>query len=213
MLSMVDSVLMLVDALDGPMPQTRFVTQKAFEMGFKPIVVINKVDRPGARPDWVLNQTFDLFDRLGATDEQLDFPVVYASALHGYASLDSDVRDGDMTPLFEAIMEHVPPPQVDPDGPFQMRISQLDYNNYVGLIGIGRIQRGKVRTNMPVAVVDREGKKRNGKVLQVLGFMGLERREVPEARGRRHHRDLRHRGPRHLRHGLRARTRPKRCRC
>ncbi|MEO7014083.1 MAG: translational GTPase TypA [Dokdonella sp.] len=180
-LSMVDTVLILVDAMDGPMPQTRFVTQKAFEMGFKPIVVINKVDRPGARPDWVLNATFDLFDRLGATDEQLDFPVVYASALHGYAGLDSDVRSGDMTPLYEAIMKYVPPPQVDPDGPFQMRISQLDYSNYVGLIGIGRIQRGKVRTNMPVVVVDKDGKKRNAKVLQVLGFMGLERREVAEA--------------------------------
>ncbi len=180
-LSMVDTVLILVDAMDGPMPQTRFVTQKAFQMGFKPIVVINKVDRPGARPDWVLNATFDLFDRLGATDEQLDFPVVYASALHGYAGLDPDVRSGDMTPLYEAIMKHVSPPQVDPDGPFQMRISQLDYSNYVGLIGIGRIQRGKIRTNMPVAVIDREGKKRNAKVLQVLGFMGLERREVAEA--------------------------------
>lgn len=180
-LSMVDTVLILVDAMDGPMPQTRFVTQKAFEMGFKPIVVINKVDRPGARPDWVLNATFDLFDRLGATDEQLDFPVVYASALHGYAGLDSDVRSGDMTPLYEAIMKYVPQPQVDPDGPFQMRISQLDYSNYVGLIGIGRIQRGKVKTNMPVVVVDKDGKKRNAKVLQVLGFMGLERREVAEA--------------------------------
>jgi GTP-binding protein len=180
-LSMVDTVLILVDAMDGPMPQTRFVTQKAFQMGFKPIVVINKVDRPGARPDWVLNATFDLFDRLGATDEQLDFPVVYASALHGYAGLDADVRSGDMTPLYEAIMKHVSPPQVDPDGAFQMRISQLDYSNYVGLIGIGRIQRGKIRTNMPVAVIDREGKKRNAKVLQVLGFMGLERREVSEA--------------------------------
>ncbi len=180
-LSMVDSVLLLVDAMDGPMPQTRFVTQKAFQMGFKPIVVINKVDRPGARPGWVLDQTFDLFDRLGATNEQLDFPVVYASALHGYASLDSTVREGDMTPLYEAIMKHVHAPVVDPDGPFQMRLSQLDYNSYVGLIGIGRIQRGKVRTNMPVAIVDREGKKRQGRVLQVLGFMGLERREVPEA--------------------------------
>ncbi|MEP6941083.1 MAG: GTP-binding protein, partial [Rudaea sp.] len=180
-LSMVDSVLLLVDAMDGPMPQTRFVTQKAFQMGFKPIVVINKVDRPGARPDWVLDQTFDLFDRLGATNEQLDFPVVYASALHGYAGLSSDVREGDMTPLYESIMKNVQAPKVDPDGPFQMRISQLDYNSYVGLIGIGRIQRGKVRTNMPIAVVDREGKKRNGRVLQVLGFMGLERLEVPEA--------------------------------
>ena len=180
-LSMVDSVLLLVDAMDGPMPQTRFVTQKAFQMGFKPIVVINKVDRPGARPGWVLDQTFDLFDRLGATNEQLDFPVVYASALHGYASLDPDARAGDMTPLYEAIMKHVHAPQVDPDGPFQMRLSQLDYNSYVGLIGIGRIQRGKVRTNMPVAIVDRDGKKRTGRVLQVLGFMGLERKEVPEA--------------------------------
>jgi GTP-binding protein len=180
-LSMVDSVLLLVDAMDGPMPQTRFVTQKAFQMGFRPIVVINKVDRPGARPDWVLNQTFDLFDRLGATNEQLDFPVVYASALHGYAGLDPDVRSGDMVPLYEAIMKHVPAPKVDPDGPFQMRISQLDYNSYVGLIGIGRIQRGKVRTNMAVTVVDRDGRKRQGRVLQVLGFMGLERKEVPEA--------------------------------
>ncbi len=180
-LSMVDSVLLLVDAMDGPMPQTRFVTQKAFQMGFRPIVVINKVDRPGARPDWVLNQTFDLFDRLGATNEQLDFPVVYASALHGYAGLDPDVRSGDMVPLYEAIMKHVPGPKVDPDGPFQMRISQLDYNSYVGLIGIGRIERGKVRKNQSVSIVDREGKKRQGRVLQVLGFMGLERREVPEA--------------------------------
>ncbi len=179
-LSMVDSVLILVDAMDGPMPQTRFVTQKAFDMGFKPIVVINKIDRPGARPDWVLDQTFDLFDRLGATNEQLDFPVVYTSALHGYASLDSNAREGDMTPLYEAIMAHVAPPDVHPEGPFQMRISQLDYNSYVGLIGIGRVQRGTIKTNQPVSIVDREGKKRTGKVLQVLGFMGLERREVPE---------------------------------
>ncbi|MGH8076894.1 MAG: translational GTPase TypA [Lysobacter sp.] len=180
-LSMVDSVLILVDAMDGPMPQTRFVTQKAFAMGFNPIVVVNKIDRPGARPDWVIDQVFDLFDKLGATNEQLDFPIVYASALHGYASLDDTARDGDMTPLYEAIMKHVPAPTVDPDGPFQMRVSQLDYNNFVGLIGVGRIQRGKVRTNMPVSVVDREGKKRQGKVLQVLGFMGLERIEVAEA--------------------------------
>ncbi len=180
-LSMVDTVLILVDAMDGPMPQTRFVTQKAFEMGFRPIVVINKVDRPGARPGWVLDQTFDLFDRLGATNEQLDFPVVYASALHGYAGLDPDVRSGDMTPLYEAIMQYAPVPPVDPDGAFQMRISQLDYNSYVGLIGIGRIQRGKIRSNMPVAIIDRAGKKRSGKVLQVLGFLGLERLEVAEA--------------------------------
>jgi GTP-binding protein len=170
-----------VDAMDGPMPQTRFVTQKAFQMGFKPIVVVNKVDRPGARPDWVVNQTFDLFDRLGASEEQLDFPVVYASALHGYAGLEPGVRSGDMTPLFEAIVKHVQAPQVDPAGPFQMRVSSLDYSSYVGVIGVGRIQRGSVRTNMPVAIVDRDGRRRNGKVLQVLGFMGLERREVPEA--------------------------------
>jgi len=180
-LSMVDSVLILVDAMDGPMPQTRFVTQKAFAMGFNPIVVINKIDRPGARPDWVIDQVFDLFDKLGATNEQLDFPIVYASALHGYASLDDSAREGDMTPLYEAIMKHVPAPKVDPEGAFQMRVSQLDYNNFVGLIGVGRIQRGKVRTNMPVSVVDREGKKRQGKVLQVLGFLGLERVEVAEA--------------------------------
>jgi GTP-binding protein len=143
--------------------------------------VVNKIDRPGARPDWVIDQVFDLFDKLGATNEQLDFPIVYASALHGYASLDDSARSGDMTPLYEAIMKHVDAPTVDPDGPFQMRISQLDYNNFVGLIGVGRIQRGKVRTNMPVSVVDRHGKKRQGKVLQVLGFLGLERIEVPEA--------------------------------
>ena len=180
-LSMVDSVLILVDAFDGPMPQTRFVTQKAFQMGFKPIVVINKVDRPGARPAWVLDQTFDLFDRLGATDEQLDFTTVYASALNGYAGLSPDVREGNMDPLFETVIRHVHAPKVDPDGPFQMRISQLDYNNYVGVIGIGRIQRGKARTNMPVVIVDREGKRKQGRIMQVLGFMGLERREVPEA--------------------------------
>jgi len=180
-LSMVDSVLILVDALDGPMPQTRFVTSKAFAMGFKPIVVVNKVDRPGARPDWVVDQVFDLFDKLGATNEQLDFPIVYASALNGYASLDSETREGDMTPLYEAIMQHVSKPDVDPDGPFQMRISQLDYNSFVGLIGIGRIQRGKIKKNMPVSIVGPDGKKRQGKVLQVLGFMGLERIEVEEA--------------------------------
>src|SRR5688500_10108083 len=134
-LSMVDSVLILVDAMDGPMPQTRFVTQKAFAMGFKPIVVVNKVDRPGARASWVLDQTFDLFDRLGATDDQLDFTTVYASGLQGYAGMDESVRDGDMTPLFEAICNHVPAPPVDPNGPFQMRVTSLDYNNYVGIIG------------------------------------------------------------------------------
>lgn len=180
-LSMVDSVLLLVDAVDGPMPQTRFVTQKAFKMGFKPIVVINKVDRPGARPGWVLDQTFDLFDRLGATEEQLDFPVVYCSALKGYAGMTPDVQDGDMTPLFQAILDHVAPPKVDPAGPFQMQISTLAYNNYVGVIGIGRIARGRVKTNMQVVVLDHEGKRRNGRILQVLGFLGLERTEVPDA--------------------------------
>jgi GTP-binding protein len=180
-LSMVDSVLLLVDAVDGPMPQTRFVTQKAFAMGFKPIVVVNKVDRPGARPDWVLNQTFDLFDKLGATDEQLDFPVIYASALNGYASDSADVTEGDLTPLFEALVKHVPAPPVDPEGPFQMQISTLAYSTYVGLIGIGRIRRGRVKTNQPVMVVDREGKKRQGRVLQVLGFKGLKREEIEEA--------------------------------
>jgi GTP-binding protein len=180
-LSMVDSVLLLVDAVDGPMPQTRFVTQKAFAMGFKPIVVINKIDRDGARPDWVLDQTFDLFDNLGATDEQLDFPVVYASALNGYASLDSDTRDGDMTPLFETIVEQVPAPDAYDEGPFQMQVSTLDYNSYVGVIGIGRIKRGKVSTNTPVKIIDRKGKVRSGRVLQVLGFHGLERVERAEA--------------------------------
>ena len=180
-LSMVDSVLLLVDAVDGPMPQTRFVTQKAFAMGFRPIVVINKIDRPGARPHWVLDRTFDLFDRLGATDEQLDFPVIYASALHGYAGLDEDVRGGDMTPLFETIINHVSSPDVDPSGPFQLQVSSLDYNSYVGVIGIGRIRRGKVKTNTPVVILDREGQRRNGRVLQILGFQGLERIEFPEA--------------------------------
>lgn len=180
-LSMVDSVLLLVDAVDGPMPQTRFVTEKALARGLKPIVVINKIDRPGARPDWVLDQTFDLFDRLGASDEQLDFPVVYASALNGYAGLESDVRDGDMTPLFQTIVDRVSFPDVDPDAPLQMQISQLDYNSYVGVIGIGRITRGKLRTNTNVVIVDRHGKRRNGRVQQVLGFLGLERHEVSEA--------------------------------
>jgi GTP-binding protein len=180
-LSMVDTVLILVDAMDGPMPQTRFVTQKAFAMGFKPIVVVNKIDRPGARPEWVVEQVWDLFDRLGATPEQMDFPIVYASALNGYASLDQDAREGDMTPLYQAIMDHAPKPNVDPEGPFQMRISQLDYNNFVGVIGIGRIQRGTLKKNMPVAIIDREGKKRTGKVLQVLGFLGLERIEQDTA--------------------------------
>jgi GTP-binding protein len=180
-LSMVDSVLLLVDAVDGPMPQTRFVTQKAFALGLKPIVVINKIDRPGARPDWVVDQTFDLFDRLGATDEQLDFPIVYASALNGYASLESNATDGDMTPLFETIVEKVSPPPVNIDGPFQMQVSSLDYNTYVGVIGIGRIQRGTVKPNMPLVIVSREGNERKGRILQLFGFHGLDRVEVTEA--------------------------------
>ena len=180
-LSMVDSVLLLVDAVEGPMPQTRFVTQKAFSLGLKPIVVINKIDRPGSRPGWVLDQTFDLFDRLGATDEQLDFPVIYASALQGYASTEADRHGDDMTPLFEAIIEKVAPPQVDLDSPFQMQVISLDYSSYVGVIGVGRITRGKIRTNMPVTLVDRHGKQRNARVGQVFGFLGLERIEVPVA--------------------------------
>lgn len=176
-MSMVDSVLLLVDAMDGPMPQTRFVTQKAFAYGLKPIVVINKVDRPGARPDWVVDQVFDLFVNLGATDEQLDFPIVYASALNGIAGLDHTDMAEDMTPLFEAIVKHVEAPHVDLNGPFQMQISQLDYNNYVGVIGIGRIKRGKVKPNQQVSIIDTEGKVRNGKVNQVLGHLGLQRIE------------------------------------
>lgn len=177
-LSMVDSVLLLVDAVDGPMPQTRFVTQKAFAMGFKPIVVINKIDRDGARAHWVLDQTFDLFDKLGATDEQLDFPVIYASALGGYAGLEEDVREGDMTPLFETIVNEVSPPEVDEYGPLQMQVSTLDYNSYVGIIGVGRIKRGTVKCNMPVSLVDIEGKRRKGKISQVYSFHGLDRIDV-----------------------------------
>lgn len=180
-LSMVDSVLLLVDAAEGPMPQTRFVTQKAFNMGFKPLVVINKIDREGARPDWALDQTFDLFDNLGATDEQLDFPVIYASAINGFAGHEPTVSGGDMTPLLEAIVEHVSHPDVDEDGPLQMQISSLDYNSYVGVIGIGRIKRGKLQTNHVVKVIDREGVGRNGKVQQVLGFSGLDRIKVDSA--------------------------------
>jgi len=181
-LSMVDSVLLLVDAVDGPMPQTRFVTQKAFALGLKPIVVINKIDRPGARPDWVVDQTFDLFDRLGATDEQLDFPIVYASAINGYAGLEHTITEGNMTPLFETIVAKVSPPPVDMDGPFLMQVSSLDYNTYVGVIGIGRIQRGSIKPNQPLTIVNREGVERKGRMLQIFGFHGLERVEVPEAR-------------------------------
>ena len=180
-LSMVDSVLLLVDAVDGPMPQTRFVTEKAFELGLKPIVVINKIDRDGARPDWVLTQTFDLFDSLGATDEQLDFPTVYTSALGGYAGLDDDVRDGDMKPLFRTITERVPAPPVKTDGPFQMQITTLDYNSFVGQIGIGRIARGAVKPATQITIVDREGNKRNAKIAGVFGFLGLNRVEVDQA--------------------------------
>ncbi len=180
-LSMVDSVLLLVDAVEGPMPQTRFVTQKALQQGLCPIVVINKIDRPGARPDWVLDQTFDLFDRLGASDEQLDFPVVYASGLQGFASLDAETRDGDMTPLFELIVDKVPAPLVDTEGNFQMQVSSLDYSSYVGVIGIGRISRGKIKANSTVTVLDQQGKQRNARMLQIFGFLGLERVEVSEA--------------------------------
>ncbi|MAO40153.1 MAG: translational GTPase TypA [Pseudohongiella sp.] len=180
-MSMVDSVLLLVDAVDGPMPQTRFVTQKAFAQGLHPIVVINKVDRPGSRPDWVLNEVFDLFDKLGATDEQLDFPVVYASALNGIAGMEADELADDMTPLFETVVKHVPPPPVNAAAPFKMQISALDYNSYVGVIGIGRITGGMAKPNMQVIVVDREGRERKGKILQVKNHLGLERVDVQEA--------------------------------
>jgi len=180
-LSMVDSVLLLVDAVDGPMPQTRFVTQKAFEKGLKPIVVINKVDRDDARPHWVLDQVFDLFDRLGATDEQLDFPVIYASALEGISGLEPDQMTTDMTPLLKMILEKVSAPEVNIDGPLQLQISALDSNSYVGVIGIGRIKRGVVKPNDQVVVVDREGKTRKAKVLQVMGYEGLDRVEVSAA--------------------------------
>lgn len=181
-LSMVDSVLLLVDAVDGPMPQTRFVTQKAFSHGLRPIVVINKIDRDEARPSWVLDQTFDLFDKLGASEAQLDFPVVYASALRGFAGNDPKQLADDMTPLFEAIVKNCPPPDIDESGPLQLQVSQLDYSSYVGAIGIGRIKRGTIRRNSPVVVVDREGKVRNERIIQVLGFLGLDRVEVDEAR-------------------------------
>ena len=180
-LSMVDSVLLLVDAVDGPMPQTRFVTQKAFDQGLNPILVINKIDRPGARPDWVLDQVFDLFDRLGGNDDQLDFPVIYASALNGIAGLDEDAMSDDMSPLMDLILDKVSPPEVNDEGPLQMQISALDYNSYVGVIGIGRITRGKIKPNEQVVVIDSDNSERKGKVLQVMGYNGLERIEVPEA--------------------------------
>jgi GTP-binding protein len=180
-LSMVDSVLLLVDAVEGPMPQTRFVTQKAFNHGLRPIVVVNKIDRDGARASWVIDQVFDLFDRLGASDHQLDFPIVYASALGGYAGLDEGVREGDMQPLFQAIVEHTPRPPVDPDGPFQMQISTLDYSSYVGAIAVGRIARGAVRRNQAVVQIARDGEVHRGKIGQVFSYMGLQRVEVEEA--------------------------------
>ncbi|NGZ07639.1 MAG: translational GTPase TypA [Magnetococcales bacterium] len=181
-LSMVDSVLLLVDAVDGPMPQTRFVTRKAFDMGFKPIVVINKVDRDGARPLWVLDRTFDLFDRLGATDEQLDFPVVYASALEGWASLEPDQKGCDMESLFSTIVDRTPPPRVDLNGPFRMRVSALDHNNYLGIIGIGRVERGTAVSNGLVTVVAPDGQRRNAKMAKIFSFLGLERIEATHAR-------------------------------
>jgi GTP-binding protein len=180
-MSMVDSVLLVVDAQDGPMPQTRFVTQKAFKAGLRPIVVVNKIDRPGARPDWVIDQIFDLFDNLGATDEQLDFPIVYASALNGIAGMDHEKMDDNMDALFQAIVDHVPAPVVDLDGPFQMQISQLDYNSFLGVIGIGRIARGTIKANSPVTAIGADGKKRNGRILKIMGHSGLQRVEVQEA--------------------------------
>lgn len=180
-LSMVDSVLLLVDAVEGPMPQTRFVTQKAFDQGLVPVVVINKIDREGARADWVIDQTFDLFDRLGATDEQLDFPIIYASALEGYAGENSDVSSGDMTALFETIIKHVPHPDVDPDGPLQLQISSLDYDTYTGVLGIGRINRGTLRTNAQVSVVKPDGSSKRGRILKLFGFDGLKRLRIESA--------------------------------
>ncbi len=180
-LSMVDSVLLLVDAQEGPMPQTRFVTQKAFAHGLRPIVVVNKIDKPGARPNWVVDQVFELFDNLGASDEQLDFPIIYASAINGYASTDDSVREGDMTPLFEAIIEHCPVPEVDPDGPLQMQISNLDYSSYVGAIAVGRVTRGSIRPNQQLVVAKYDGARHRAKVGLVYGYLGLERYEVAEA--------------------------------
>ncbi|MFC0049144.1 translational GTPase TypA [Rheinheimera tilapiae] len=180
-LSMADSVLLLVDAVEGPMPQTRFVTQKAFAHGLKPIVVVNKIDRPGARPDWVIDQVFDLFDNLGATDEQLDFPIVYASAINGWATLDYNEPKTDINDLFAAIVEHVAPPQVELNGDTQIQVSQLDYSSYLGIIGIGRIKRGTLKVNQQVTVLGADGSKRNGKVGQVFTYLGLERIDTQEA--------------------------------
>ncbi|MCG8043633.1 MAG: translational GTPase TypA [Candidatus Thiodiazotropha endolucinida] len=180
-LSMVDSVLLLVDAQEGPMPQTRFVTQKAFQHGLRPIVVVNKIDKPGSRPDWVIDQVFELFDRLGASDDQLDFPIVYTSAVGGYAGLESDITEGDMTPLFEAIVSYCPAPEVDPEAPFQMQISNLDYNSYVGAIAVGRVTRGSIKPNQQVMVVKYDGEQHRAKIGVVYGYLGLERFEVNEA--------------------------------
>ena len=182
-LSMVDSVLLLVDSVEGPMPQTRFVTRKALALGLKPIVVINKIDRPGARPDWVINHTFDLFDKLGATDEQLDFPIIYASGLNGFAMENLEDERTDMRPLFEAILKHVPAPEVDADGPLQMQVCSLDYSTYMGQIGIGRIKRGRIKPNQEVVVMYGDENRGKGKVSQILTFKGLERSpaEVAEA--------------------------------
>ncbi|WP_068546970.1 translational GTPase TypA [Thalassotalea crassostreae] len=180
-MSMVDSVLLIVDAQEGPMPQTRFVTKKAFAQGLKPIVVINKIDKPGSRPEWVMDQVFDLFDNLGATDDQLDFQVVYASAINGWASMDADEEGTDMTPLFQTIVDQVPAPDADTEGSFQMQISQLDYSSYLGVIGVGRITRGSVKPNQQVTVEGSNGKIHNGKVGKVFGYLGLERHEVEKA--------------------------------
>ncbi|WEJ62881.1 translational GTPase TypA [Thiomicrorhabdus lithotrophica] len=180
-LSMVDSVLLLVDSVEGPMPQTRFVTEKALAQGLKPIVVINKIDRPGARPDWVLDQTFDLFDRLGATDEQMDFEVIYASGLNGFSGFEETVREGDMQPVFQTIVDKVSPPDVDLGGPFQIQCISLDYDTYKGVIGTGRIKRGSCQVGMPVRIVDNEGNIRNGKMGEIFGYHGLERINVEEA--------------------------------
>ena len=180
-LSMVDCVLLLVDAVEGPMPQTRFVTRKAFDRGLKPIVVVNKIDRDGARPDWVVDQVFDLFDQLGASDDQLDFPIIYASAVQGIAGLEADAMEQDMNCLFQMIVDIVEPPRVDRDGPFQMQISALDYSSYVGVIGVGRINRGATRTNMPVTVLAADGGRRNAKILEIMGYQGLERVPVGDA--------------------------------
>ena len=180
-LSMVDSVLLLVDAVDGPMPQTRFVTEKAFEAGLNPILVINKIDRPGARPDWVLDQVFDLFDRLGGNDDQMDFPVIYASALNGIAGHELEEIEEDMSPLLNLVLEKVDPPKVETDKPFQMQISALDSNSYIGVIGIGRITCGKLKPNDQIIVVDTKNEQKKGKILQVMSHDGLERIEVDEA--------------------------------